>query len=271
MKHRKGGTVVPPSDFQSERPEKCINKEISESFPRGCAPAHAPTHTHKKMKKIKVLIACEESQCETIEFRNAGCLAFSCDLQKCSGGHPEWHVQGDVLQLFDTPCTFKTMDGKSHTVKQWDLVIAHPPCTYLTKAASTLLFPGKQLNHERYSKGLEAREFFMRCLEVNAQFVCVENPVPNRIFKLPPPSCYVQPYFFGDKWQKKTLYWLKNLPPLMPTIFAPEYKSWVHCTRGGKKRSKSFASIAKQMVAQWLPIIEESFRKNNKKHDVALD
>lgn len=222
------------------------------------------------MRKIKVLIACEESQVECIAFRKAGCLAFSCDLQPCSGHHPEWHVQGDVLPLFQPPCTFKTTDGRKHTIDSWDLVISHPPCTYLSRAGATLLFPNFILDTNRYKKGLEAVDFFYKCMEADAHFVCVENPVPMKIFGLPRPTCYIQPSFFGAPWLKKTLYWLKGLPPLMPTIIHPNPRSWVHCTRGGKKRSKSFPQVAEQMVRQWLPIIKEFVRLSNKSHNKAF-
>lgn len=223
------------------------------------------------MQRINVLIACEESQAEVKEFRLAGCLAFSCDLQKCSGGHPEWHVNGDCLKLFHTPCVFKTEDGRKHRVSRWDLVISHPPCTYLAKVAGPSLFPKHTLNQERYRLGLQAKDFFMACLNVDAQFVCVENPVPFRIFELPRPSCYVQPSHFGAPWQKKTLYWLKNLPPLMPTIFHPNPKCYVSLVGDRKKRSKSFPEIAKQMAEQWLPVIRKSLQESNKTNHKALD
>lgn len=216
------------------------------------------------MRKIRVLIACEESQAEVIEFRKAGCLAFSCDLQLCSGNHPEWHVVSDCLALFQTPCVFRTQDGKKHTVLHWDLVISHPPCTYLSRAAAIYLFPGHVLNKKRYQLGLLAKDFFMACYNVDAPFVVVENPVPFRIFNLPKPSCSIHPRDFGAPWKKQTLYWLKNLPPLMATIIHPKPKSYVYSTRGGKKRSKSFPEVAQQMVVQWLPIVRDYVRENNK-------
>ena len=240
----KGGTVVPPSDFTSERPKNAVCKDIPKNFPRGRA--HA---------RINVLIACEESQTECLAFREAGCNAFSSDLQNCSGNHPEWHIVGDCRQLFHTPCEFRTEDGTKHKVERWHLVIAHPPCTYLSRAGAAYLYAGKQLNADRYSLGLEARHFFIQMLNCGADHIAVENPTPFRIFNLPKPSCVINPYEFGSQWQKRTLLWLENLPPLIPTLFNTRFRSYVRSTKGGKKRSKSFPQIAKAMVNQWLPII----------------
>lgn len=202
--------------------------------------------------KLHVLIACEESQAVCLAFRRLGHFAFSADLQECSGGHPEWHIVGDVTPLLNGRCSFHTQDGQGYTIPgRWDIVIAHPPCTYLTKAGATLMFPGKQLDEERYQLGLAAREFFNKCLTADAQFVCVENPQPMHIFNLPPPTTQVQPYEYGHPWRKLTYLWLRNLPPLMPSIICTKVKSWVHCTKSGKKRSKTFPGIANAMAIQW--------------------
>lgn len=152
---------------------------------------------------MKVLIACEESQRVCIAFRNKGHEAYSCDIKPCSGGYPKWHIQDDVL---------------NHLDKNWDLIIAHPPCTYLSKAGACRLYPQKGvLNQERYKKGLEAKEFFMKLYNAPCNKVCVENPVSLRIFNLPPYSQEIEPYMFGHPVSKRTRLWLKGLYPLMPT------------------------------------------------------
>lgn len=212
------------------------------------AGAHAP-----EKKKRFVLIACEESQVEVSAWRAAGFISYSCDIQICSGGHPEWHIVGDCRELF-TPGVhvFRTQDYTKRRVPRWDMIIAHPPCTYLSKAGAKFLFPGGTVSEERLAKGMEAKRFFLECLGASAPFIAVENPVPMKIYELPLPSCYVEPWWYGDNYSKKTLFWLKNLPPLMPYFDSiGQYKSWVHCTRGGKKRSLSFPGVAQAMVEQW--------------------
>ena len=195
---------------------------------------------------IRVLIACEESQRECLAFRELGFSAFSCDVQECSGGHPEFHILGDVR---DVLC-----DG-------WDLMIAHPPCTYLTKAQGNLMFPNKVLDKERYARGLEGAQFFLDLFNAPIPYIAVENPTPLKIFNLPRYNCVVQPFEFGEPWSKRTCLWLKNLPPLIPTCYAPTYKSYVYCTRGGKKRSKSFAGISEAMAVQWGAFVESELCK----------
>lgn len=206
--------------------------------------------------KLNVLIACEESQAVCLAFRRLGHFAFSADLQECSGGHPEWHIVGDVAPLLNGRCIFHTQDGQGYTIPgRWNIVIAHPPCTYLTKAGATSMFPGKRLDEERYKLGLAARDFFLTCLNADAQFVCVENPQPMHIFNLPPPTTRVEPYEFGEPWTKLTYLWLRNLPPLLPTVICTKVKSYVYSTRGGKKRSKTFPGIATAMATQWTEYI----------------
>ena len=116
---------------------------------------------------MKVLIACEESQEVCKAFRNKGHNAFSCDIIDCSGGHPEWHIKGDVLPLLDGNCSFKTMDGNEHIVNgKWDMIIAFPPCTYLSNAGACRLYPRKgQLDMDRYKKWVKAKEFFFGVLK----------------------------------------------------------------------------------------------------------
>ena len=120
---------------------------------------------------MKVLVACEESQAVCKAFRAKGHKAYSCDIQECSGGHPEWHIKGDVLSVLNPLCNgieFHTCDNKYHRVMKWDLIIAHPPCTYLSNAGAARLFPKKgQLNKERYEKGMMAKDFFMEFYNAN--------------------------------------------------------------------------------------------------------
>lgn len=112
---------------------------------------------------MKVLVACEESQRVCTAFREIGHEAYSCDIQECSGGHPEWHIHGDVLPLINGNCEFVTMDGTAHKIDgKWDLLIAHPPCTYLSNAGACRLYPKKgQIDRQRFQRGLNAKEFFM--------------------------------------------------------------------------------------------------------------
>lgn len=219
---------------------------------------------------MNVLVACEESQVVCKAFRDFGHNAFSCDIQSCSGGHPEWHIRGDVIYVLEprydfylntSNIQFFTQDFEFHTVPEWDLIIAHPPCTYLSKAGGTRLFPGGHLNDDRYYKGLLAKDFFMRFYNCSCKMVAIENPVPFKIFDLPKPSQVIEPYFFGYKFQKKTYLWLKNLPPLFSTDISYDNKLWVSagcCNRKNigvtvsqKLRSKTFPGIAKAMAEQW--------------------
>ena len=127
---------------------------------------------------MKILVACEESQAVTIELRRLGHEAYSCDLLPCSGGHPEWHIQGDVLKVLN---------------QNWDLLIAHPPCTYLSHAGARWLYPKGVLNEERYKKGMDAKEFFMKLYNSNIKHICVENPTPSKIYEMPEHSQIIQP------------------------------------------------------------------------------
>lgn len=204
------------------------------------------------MNKLRVLIACEESQAVCTEFRNLGDEAYSCDLQPCSGGHPEWHIQGDVLPLLK---------------EQWDLIIAHPPCTYLTVTGN------RWFNVERYgNKALErvidrekAIDFFLAFTNLDVPAVAIENPVGCMSTRWRKPDQYIQPYEYGDAYEKKTCLWLIGLPKLQPTnIVKPEARiyyasgksmpAW-YCKASGpdrsKIRSKTFPGIARAMAQQW--------------------
>lgn len=193
---------------------------------------------------MKILVACEESGRVTEEFRRLGHEAYSCDILPTSGGHPEWHIQGDVLQLL-----------KQH----WDMIIAFPPCTYLSNAGAKHLWRGHKLNKERYQKGLVAKKFFMAILNADCQKIAIENPMPSRIYELPLHSQEIQPWQFGEPVQKKTRLWLKGLPNLHPTkIVQPlqnchDAGTWF--MKGGKERqrnrAKTFPGIARAMAEQW--------------------
>lgn len=216
---------------------------------------------------MKVLVACEESQTVCRAFRELGHESYSCDIQDCSGGHPEWHVMGNCLPLLNGDCSFTTNDGLQHSVKgEWDLLICHPPCTYMSKAGARWMYAGGVLNRERLSLAMEARDFFFKCYNAKCKHIAVENPVPLKIVNLPPPSCFVQPYHHGEPYSKKTLLWLKNLPPITPTDILEDYKPYLPINVGGKKKgqkysfgvsrnskesSKTFNGIAKAMATQW--------------------
>lgn len=209
------------------------------------------------MIKPKVLVLCECSQEVALAFRAKGCVAYSCDIVPVSrGGDIRYHVIEDANKFLDGLTIFRTQDGKRHRVSGWDCIIAHPPCTYLCKVGSPWMVHLGTINKERYEKMQSAREFFMRCLDAPAHFVCVENPLPMGRAQLPPPTTFVQPSWFGHKYTKKTLLWLKNLPPVMPTILYPNPKEFVRASRG-KYRARTFHGVAQAMAEQWFPIISK--------------
>lgn len=225
---------------------------------------------------MNVLVACEESQRVCMAFREKGHTAFSCDLQSCSGGHPEWHIVGDVLKIINGSKNMRpsdrfieTEDGSHYSFpEQWDLIIAHPPCTYLSNAGARWLFAGGELNTERFHKGLSGKEFFMAMLNADCPRIAVENPIPSSIYGLPEYSQIIQPYYFGEPWSKKTCLWLKGLDILQPTDIVMDHKPY--CSSGSysgthdpkykgasrkggsaKSRSKTFWGIARAMADQW--------------------
>ena len=217
---------------------------------------------------MKILVACEESQAVTKELRALGHEAYSCDIIECSGGHPEWHIMQDVIPLLDGNCSFKTMDAVEHTIyDRWDMIIAFPPCTYLSNAAACRLYPHKgQIDMERYKKGLEAKEFFLKFLNANCDRIAVENPVSSKVFYMPKYTQEIQPYMFGHPFTKKTRLWLRGLPHLQETNvvepIAPycpagtgrkDRSKYGAAKRGedGKNRAKTFEGIAKAMAEQW--------------------
>ncbi len=219
---------------------------------------------------MKVLVACEESQVVCTAFRAKGHEAYSCDIQESSGGHPEWHILGDALEAIKGG-EVVTMDGKAHEVGKWDLLIAHPPCTYLTSAGSVNLIRldanGKRwVNLERYKKMQDAVDFFLKFIQVDIQHICVENPAPMHLCNLPSYSQIIEPYQFGHPWKKRTCLWLKNLSVLTPTNIVEPTGCWVYLSGGrtnrtkltqnkgvcsSKERSKTFPGIAAAMADQW--------------------
>lgn len=205
---------------------------------------------------LDVLVACEESQTVCRAFRELGHAAFSCDLRFCSGGHPEWHIVGNCLPLLDGYCSFDTQNGVKYSVlKKWDLIIAHPPCTYLSKVGAPSLFPNGRLDAARFEKSLLAKDFFLKFLRAGCEHIAVENPVPLKIVGLPRPSTFIEPYFFGHPFSKKTLLWLVGLPPLISTLLVPCHSSYTSTVRSALLRSKTFPGIARAMAAQWSDFI----------------
>lgn len=227
---------------------------------------------------MKVLVACEESQAVCKAFRAKGHEAYSCDIQECSGGCPEWHICGDVIPLLGGGCEFETMDGLKHKIDgKWDLIIAHPPCTYLTNGGAVRMFRQEKkkfppygdfqmVNVERLKQGMQARDFFMSVLNADCDRIAVENPIPMSIYMLPKCQQVIQPYMFGDPYSKKTCLWLKGLAPLFSTGILAEYQPLINggggrlerpnykgkkFAEGSKQRSKTFHGIAKAMADQW--------------------
>lgn len=222
---------------------------------------------------MKILIACEESGVVTEQFRLRGHEAYSCDIEPTSGNHPEWHIEGDVLNVLNGKCYFKTCDGIMHdTVDRWcwDMIIAFPPCTYLSNAGACRLYPTKgEINEERYQKGLKAKTFFMHFYNASCSRIAVENPVSSLAFNMPKHTQEIQPYqFYGEMhpYTKKTRLWLKGLPKLVPVDPVEPIGNYVpagtgrklknklgYAKRGddAKNRSKTFLGVARAMAEQW--------------------
>lgn len=228
----------------------------------------------KDPSKIKVLVACEESQRVCMAFRERGFTAYSCDIQEPSGGHPEWHILGDAIEAVNGGVV-TTMDGQTHDVGKWDLLIAHPPCTYLAVSGNRWLNKGKygEKAVRRWKLREEAAAFFMTFVKADVCKIAVENPVGYMSTYYRKPDCIIQPYEFGDHARKKTCLWLKNLPVLKPTNivsageitqggfsigasanYARDEKGKIihwNDPRTKKTRSKTFTGIAKAMAEQW--------------------
>lgn len=201
------------------------------------------------LHRCNVLIACEESQAEMLAFLDRGFNVYSCDIQKARY-RADRHIMGDVSPLLQGQTVFRTQDGKRHHVRRWHLIIAHPPCTYLCKVSSVQMVKNGVLQADRYEKMQLAREFFFLCLNAKADHVAVENPLPMARAQLPKPDCFIHPSWYGVKYTKKTLYWLRNLPPLMAEIVYPDARCFVRASRG-KYRSRTFPQVAQAIAKQW--------------------
>ena len=234
---------------------------------------------------MRVLVACEESQAVTIELRKLGHEVYSCDIIECSGGHPEWHIMQDVLPLLNGDCEFETMDGTKHMISgKWDMIIAFPPCTYLTSAGTrhySLKMNPEWKVRQREALRDEAVNFFLAFANADCDHIAIENPVGYMNTHWRKPDQIIHPYFFADSVddennyvQKRTCLWLKGLPTLKrfsdlpkpaPQYFCQGEKckgkaiGWcegIKGTSGGqagraKARSKTFPGIAKAMAEQW--------------------
>ena len=223
------------------------------------------------MKNLKVLIACEESQAVTIEFRKLGFEAYSCDILPCSGGHPEWHLQMDVLKAMQGGLfTPQNYIGQMIHIEKWDMIIAFPTCTFLTVTGN------RWFNIERYGKKAiqrhkdreEAIKFFMMFANADCEKIVIENPVGIMSSEWRKPNQIINPFQFGDPFEKKTCLWIKGLPNLQPTnIVEPAPRTvfesgksmptwYAEAWRLPKEqrstlRSKTFQGIAEAMAKQW--------------------
>lgn len=229
------------------------------------------------MDRLKVLVACEESQRVCIEFRRKGHEAYSCDIEPCSGGHPEWHIKANVLPLLNGNCTFQTEAGGVHTIdSKWDLIIAHPPCTYLsnvcTRGFSLKCEPAEKVV-ERWKNRAYGAVFFMYFVLADCEKICVENPVGfmNTAFKKP--DQIIDPFMFAESTEdtenyvtKRTCLWLKGLPNLITNDLPRPVLPKRICKNGtlksicweesvskdrARERSKTFPGIAQAMAEQW--------------------
>lgn len=222
----------------------------------------------QRMSNLKILVACEESQAVTIEFRKLGHEAYSCDMLPCSGGYPEWHIQGDAIK--------EAYSGK------YDLMVAHPPCTYLAVSGARWMYnKNGTVNQDRLKNQNEALDFVKKLMESPIKHIAVENPVSVISSKIRKPDDIIQPYMFGDKATKTTCLWLKNLPKLQATnvVDKGDFFEWVD--KNGKKkrqaqwymdalskakspeerrtlRSKTFTGIAQAIAIQYSDYIYKS-------------
>lgn len=225
---------------------------------------------------MRILIACEESQAVCKEMRRLGHEAYSCDIIECSGGHPEWHIMQDVLPLLNGNCRFTAMDSVEHEIDgQWDMLIAFPPCTYLSNVATrhfSLRCTPPDKCVDRWKKRAEAAVFFMRFALANCERIAVENPVGfmNKAYRSP--DQIIHPYMFADSEDdaeqyvtKATCLWLKELPKLKTNNLPKPDNSKIYgrmpsgkartwedtYSRSAKTRSKTFPGIARAMAEQW--------------------
>lgn len=227
---------------------------------------------------MNILVACEESQRVCIAFRDKGHNAFSCDLQPCSGGHPEWHIQGDVLKVLNPyqisssfyGIVFQTMDGVDHRIEgKWDLIIAHPPCTRLCNSGQRWLYFGsEEYRNKKMQERLKAIEFFIKFVNADCEKIVIENPMGIMSTYYRKPDCTYNPYDFeGETECKKTCLWLKNVPPLKPTRKTPllreqrtqgiwkahfgEKKLAWNDPETARLRSQTPIGVAQAMAEQW--------------------
>lgn len=230
---------------------------------------------------MKVLVACEESQRVTVNFRLLGYEAYSCDIQKCSGGHPEWHINSDVLSILNGHCGFITEDGCEHSIDgRWDLIIAHPPCTYLSNVATrhhSLKCSTIDKINIRTLNRIEAMDFFMRFVLADCDHIAIENPVGVMNTCYRKPDQIIHPYMFASGYDdvenyvtKATCLWLKGLPPLQETsgLIKPDNEklfgktvggkvlNWTEKSHGSVNRSKTFTGVAHAMALQWYGYLE---------------
>lgn len=227
---------------------------------------------------MKILIACEESQAVVTEMRKMGHESYSCDIEPCSGGHPEWHIQQDVLPLLNGNCWFHTVGGTARGIEgKWDMIIAFPPCTYLTSAGtrhySLKCSPAEKVE-ARIIEREKAAAFFLKIADADCSRIAIENPVGYMNTHWRKPDQIIHPYYFGDDVKKRTCLWLKGLPKLEPTNMLPEPQpvyicqgekcrgkeiGWCEGIRGikggqrerAKARSRTFPGIANAMAQQW--------------------
>lgn len=222
---------------------------------------------------MKVLVACEESQAVCIAFRERGHEAYSCDMQECSGGHPEWHIHADISQILMNGF-FNTQNGDLHEVWRWDIMIAFPPCTFLANAGLHYLQsrPERRVDHKK------AFDFVKELYNSKIEKVAIENPVGWLNTNWKKPDQIIQPYYFGDPEIKTTCLFLKNLPKLVyndsDNLFEEKtmidrplprggvvrksgpkkgqmYNYYFRQGKNAKNRAKTFPGIAKAMAEQW--------------------
>lgn len=224
---------------------------------------------------MNVLVACEESQRVCTAFRERGHNAFSCDIQEPSGGHPEWHILGDALKAIEGG-KVTTMDGAVHDIGRWDLLIAHPPCTYLSNVHTkgfSLRVTSPEKVVQRWIDRAKADVFFMQFIGADVPKICVENPVGFMNTAYRKPDMIIHPYMFACGYNdtenyvtKATCLWTKGLPKLKtnnlekpdnaklygrhPSGKARTWEESINCDRS-RMRSKTFPGIAKAMAEQW--------------------
>ena len=215
---------------------------------------------------MKILVACEESQAVTIEMRRLGHEAYSCDIQECSGGHPEWHIKGNVLPLLNGDCAFNTMDGENHYISgRWDMIIAFPPCTDLAVSGARHFAKKRADGRQQASV-----DFFMKFANAYCDRIAIENPVGIMSTHFRKPDQIINPWQFGHPETKKTCLWLKNLKPLEETENVYTYmmklpqkeRNRIHWMGSGhaKERSKTYPGIARAMAEQWAGPVEAALK-----------